>query len=75
MNIEPVSLFFELCAYLRMKFGNVEADDRIQIGKKNITHKDSFVYNIGTFGCRKEQTFAVITASAKALMSLYLSKQ
>jgi len=33
-NIEPVSLFFQLCAYLRMKFGNVEAVGRIQIGKK-----------------------------------------
>ena len=75
MNIEPVSLFFQLCAYLRMKFGNVEAVGRIQIGKKSITQKDSFIYNIGRFGFRKEQTFAVITASAKALMGISLSKQ
>jgi len=34
MNIEPVSLFFQLCAYLRMKFSNVEAIDRLQIRKK-----------------------------------------
>jgi len=34
MNIEPMSLFFQLCAYLRMKFGNVEVVGRIQIGKK-----------------------------------------
>ena len=34
MNIEPVSLFLQLGAYLRMKFGNVEAVGRIQIGKK-----------------------------------------
>jgi len=43
--------------------------------RKSITQKDSFIYNIGRFGCRKEQTFAVITASAKALMGLYLSKE
>jgi len=35
MNIEPVSLFFQLCAYLHMKFGNVEAIDKLQIRKKN----------------------------------------
>jgi len=34
MNIEPVSLFFQLCAYFRMKFGDVEAVGRIEIGKK-----------------------------------------
>ena len=34
MNIEPVSLFFQLFAHLRMKFGNVEAVGRIEIGKK-----------------------------------------
>jgi len=37
--------------------------------------KGSFIYNIGRFGLRKEQTFAVTTASAKALMCLYLSKK
>jgi len=34
MNIEPMFLFFQLCAYLRMKFGNVVAVGRIPIGKK-----------------------------------------
>jgi len=34
MYIKPTSLFFQLFAHLRMKFGNVEAIDRIQIGKK-----------------------------------------
>jgi len=34
MSIEPMSLFFQLCAYLHMKFGNIEAVRRIQIGKK-----------------------------------------
>ena len=34
MNIEPVSLFFQLCVDLHMKFGYVEAVGRIQIGKK-----------------------------------------
>jgi len=68
-----MSLFFPLCAYLRMKSGNVEAVGRIQICKKKIS-QSSFIYNIGRFGFRKEQTFA-ITASAKALMGLYLSKQ
>jgi len=56
-----------------MKSGNVEAVGRIQICKKKIS-QSSFIYNIGRFGFRKEQTFA-ITASAKALMGLYLSKQ
>jgi len=74
MNIEAVSLFFQLCAHLRMKFGNVEAVGRIQRGKKHLT-KSSFIHNIGRFGFRKEQTFALITASAKALMGLYFSKK
>jgi len=39
MNIEPVFLFFQLCAYLHMKFGNVEAVGRIQIGKKKYLTK------------------------------------
>jgi len=39
MSIEPVSLFFQLCAYLRMKFGNVEAIDRLQIRKKKYLAK------------------------------------
>jgi len=34
MNIEPASSLFQLCAYLRVKFGNDEAVGRIQIGKK-----------------------------------------
>jgi len=34
MNIEVMSLFFQLCAYLRMKFGNVGAVGKIQIRKK-----------------------------------------
>jgi len=38
MDIEAVSLFFQLCAHLRIKFGNVEAVGRIQIGKKT-SHK------------------------------------
>jgi len=39
MNVEPVSLFFQLCAYLRMKFGNVEAIDGLQIRKKKYIEK------------------------------------
>jgi len=40
MNIEPMSLFFQLCAYLYMKFGNVEVVGRIQIGqKKHLTRR------------------------------------
>ena len=31
--------FFQLCAYLRMKFGNVEAIDRLQIRKKKYLAK------------------------------------
>jgi len=54
MNIEQVSLFFQFCAYLCMKFGNAEAVGRIQIGKKKHHTKHSFIYNIGRFGCRKE---------------------
>jgi len=34
MSIEPKILFFQLCADLRMKFGNAEAVGWIQIGKK-----------------------------------------
>jgi len=34
MSFEPMSLFFQLFAYLRMKFGNAEAVGRIRIGKK-----------------------------------------
>jgi len=34
MNFEPLSLFFQLFAYLRLKFGNVAGVGRIQIGKK-----------------------------------------
>jgi len=56
MNIEPVSLVFQLCAYLRMKFGNDEAG-RIQIGrKKHLTEWQRFIYNIGRHGFRKKQT-------------------
>jgi len=40
MNIKAVSLFFQLCAYFRMKLGNVEAVGRIQIGsKKHLTKR------------------------------------
>jgi len=40
MNIESVSLFFQRCAYLCMKFRNVEAAGRIQIGKnKHLTNR------------------------------------
>jgi len=31
MNIAPIFLLFQLCACLRMKFGNVEAVGRLQI--------------------------------------------
>jgi len=34
MNIEQMSLFFQLCAYLRVKFGNFEAIGTVQIRKK-----------------------------------------
>jgi len=31
MNIEQMSLFFQLSTYLCMKFGNIETVDRVQI--------------------------------------------
>jgi len=73
MNVEPMSLFFQLCAYLCMKFGNDEVVCRMQIKKKkHLTKRQLHLQH--RFGFRKEQTFAVITASAKALIGLYLSK-
>jgi len=40
MNIEAVSSFFQLYAYLSMKLGNVQAVGRIQIGcKKHLTKR------------------------------------
>jgi len=73
MNIEAISLFFQLCAYLRMKFGNVKWLVGYKLERKSISQKGSFIYNMGRLDFRKEQTFSVITASAKALMGTYLS--
>jgi len=40
MNIEAVSSFFQLYAYLSMKLGNVQAVGRIQLGsKKHLTKR------------------------------------
>jgi len=47
---------------------------RYKFERKSISQKGSFIDNIGRFDFHKEQTLAVITASAKAVMGLYLSK-
>jgi len=39
MNITLMSLIFQLCACLGMKFGNVEAVGRLQIRKKQYLTK------------------------------------
>ena len=55
MKIVPMFVIFQLVTCLRTNFGNVEAVDRLQIRKKNISQKGSSVENIGRFEFWKEQ--------------------
>ena len=55
MNSPRMFPFFQLVACLRMKFGNVEAVDRLQIWKKNISRKGSSFDKIARFEFHKEQ--------------------
>jgi len=42
-------VIFQIVACLRTKFGNVEAIDRLQIRKRNISRKGTSIENIGRF--------------------------